>query len=85
MKKAEALRFEKLAEKAQQLNRKIRSDRFLIIHSSEQLTGKTPRRIPVYGLYDYKTKKYTLSEPFVDGNIIFDEMEEMLRFPRQYR
>lgn len=70
-KKINTARFDSLVKMADGLNRKRGMKRFLPIQSRDG-------RILVFGMYDYLTKKYILSEPFVDVNHAFDEIEEML-------
>lgn len=70
-KKIDTARFDKIVKTAEALNRKRGMKRFLPIQSRDG-------RILVFGMYDYQTKKYVLSEPFVDVNKAFDEIDEML-------
>lgn len=64
-------RFEGLVKRAEDFNRRVAGKRFYPIQTRD---GK----ILVFGMYDYKTKKFVLSEPFVDVNLAFDEVEAML-------
>jgi hypothetical protein len=70
-KKINGNRFEELVKLADERNGRG-GKRFYPISAKE---GK----ILVYGMYDYKTKKYIISEPFVDVNLVFDEIEIMLK------
>lgn len=70
-KKINTARFDGLVKTAEAYNRKRGMKRFLPIQSRDG-------RILVFGMYDYVSKKYVLSEPFVDVNNAFDEIEEML-------
>lgn len=72
-KKVNTNRFDDLVKMADACNSRNRGGkRFYPISAKE---GK----ILVYGMYDYKTKKYIISEPFVDVNLVFDEIEIMLK------
>ena len=79
MKKIDVARFERLVKQSERLNSREGYTRFYPIKSSE-LIGRSEKRtkILVFGMYDYKTKKYVLSKPFVDVNKSFDEIEELL-------
>lgn len=72
-------RFEYICRKVKRANAEIGYERFSPIHSTEKVGLNPEKEIPVYGLYDQKTKKFTLSEPFIDVNIVFDEMELLLK------
>lgn len=69
-KKLDLTRFDKLVKQAEAYNRK-NGKRFYPIRSRDG-------RILVFGMYDYKKKKHIVSEPFVDVNHAFDEIEVML-------
>lgn len=71
-------RFDALVARMKSANKKIGKERFIPIQSTDTVGKKPMVRIPVYGMYDYQTKSYTVSEPFVDVNTIFNEIEEML-------
>lgn len=79
MKNVDIARFDRLVKQSEKLNGKAGFTRFYPIRSTEIIgkVGKTTR-ILVFGMYDYKTKKYVLSKPFVDVNKSFDEIEVML-------
>jgi hypothetical protein len=64
-------RFEELVKRAEAYNGRVPGKRFYPIQARD---GK----ILVFGMYDGQTKKYVLSEPFVDVNLAFDEIEAML-------
>jgi hypothetical protein len=70
--KIDISRFESLVGAAEKYNSSHPGKRFYPIQTRE---GK----ILIFGMYDYKTKKYSVSKPFEDVNKIFDEIEQMLK------
>lgn len=70
-KKLDLTRFDSLVKTAEAFNRK-NGKRFYPIQTRDG-------RILVFGMYDYASKRYVLSEPFVDVNKAFDEIEVMLK------
>ena len=65
-------KFERLSNLADDKNYRSGYKRFYMINSQDG-------NIPVYGMYDYGTKKYILSEPYMDVGLIFTEIEQTLR------
>ena len=80
MKKLDPTRFDHLCKRAELKNYNEGFTRYYTIRSHEYVgSGDKKNKIIIFGLYDSKSKKYSVSKPYVDVNIIFDEMEEMLR------
>lgn len=70
-------RFDALEKRAEKYNQESRElKRFYPIRSRD---GK----MLVFGMYDYKSKKYVLSTFTSDLNAIFDEIEDMLNDDRK--
>lgn len=63
--------FNKLVERAENINKNLPIKRFYPIHSREG-------NFMTYGMYDYHTKKYVLSKPFCALDNTFEEIESML-------
>lgn len=71
MKKHESIRFSKLQKRATQANRKVGNRFHMIYQRHDQFT--------TVGLYDYKTKRHTISRDFeLDFTDVLNEIEEML-------
>lgn len=64
-------RFTGLVKQAETINGRSKMKRFYPIQSRDGA-------ILIFGMYDYATKKYALSRPFMDVNKVFDEIEAML-------
>ena len=80
MKKIDPTRFERICNSAENKNQNEGFTRYYTIRSHEYVgSGDKRNKIIIFGLYDSKKKKYAISKPYIDVNIIFDEMEEMLR------
>jgi hypothetical protein len=72
MKKMDVLAtFEQLSSRAEKRNAEMKERRYWPIQSKEG-------RIPIYGMYDYKTKRYVLSRPFDNLEDIMKEISKML-------
>jgi hypothetical protein len=72
MKKTDVQRFELLAKLAEDSNAKGGFRRFYVIRSRE---GSNI----VFGMYDYKKKRYAISNPIMDDlNKICNEIAEMI-------
>ena len=79
MRKIDTERFERLVKTAEAVNRSSAKQRFYPIRTVELIgIGARKNKILVFGMYDYKTKKYALSKPFIDVNTTFDEIEDMV-------
>lgn len=74
-KKIDFIRFEDLVEESTKLNSRAGTKRFYPINSRD---GSHL----VIGMYDYITKKYTLSGPTMSINKTLDEINEMLALAR---
>lgn len=71
MKKHESIRFSKLQKRAYQVNRNC-GNRFQVIYQRHD-------RFTTVGMYDTKSKKYTLSRDFeLDFSEVLNEIEDML-------
>ena len=79
MKNNDIERFKKITRRADRVNKTLGKDRFIPINSFEfvGLPGNQ-KRIPVYGMYDYVSKRHIISEPFVEVDGVFTEIEQML-------
>ena len=64
-------RFTGLVKQADAVNSRSKIKRFYPIQSRDGA-------ILIFGMYDYATKKYALSKPFMDVNKVFDEIEVMI-------
>lgn len=63
--------FEVLSSRAEKRNAELKERRFWPIQSKEG-------RVPIYGMYDYKSKRYVLSRPFDNLEDIMKEISSML-------
>jgi hypothetical protein len=72
MKKTDVIAtFERLSARAEKRNSDAKERRFWPIQTKE---GK----VPIFGMYDYKSKKYVLSRPFDDLEEIMNQIETLI-------
>ena len=69
--KFDTSRFTACVKTAEAIDSRSKVKRFYPIQSRDGA-------ILIFGMYDYVTKKYAVSKPFMDVNKIFDEIEGML-------